>query len=116
MQRAELVAIRVAQIGQIECAHRAVAKPRPLLTRRATVGNASVVERITLLGRVHVNPYCAAIAVRCRLAVSHAFFAKGSEGAEIVSAVLHEAAHSGDWQRSVSYSKCGIAEDNIDAV
>ena len=116
MQRAELVAIRVAQIGQIECAHRAVAKPRRLLTRRATVGNASVVERITLLGRVHVNPYCAAIAVRCRLAVSHASFANGSEGVEIVSAVLHEAAHSGDWQRSVSYSKCIIADDNIDAV
>ena len=116
MQRANLVAIRIAQISQIEFAHRAVAKPRWLLTRRATVGNASNVKRITLLGRLHVKPYCAGIDVRCRLAVSHAFFANGSEGVEIVSAVLHEAAHSGDWQRSVSYSKCIIADDNIDAV
>ena len=116
MQRAEFVAIRVAQIGQILFAHRAVAKPRRLLTRRATIGNACVVERNTLLKRVHVKPYCAAIALRCRLAVSHASFANGSEGVEIVSAVLHEAAHSGDWQRSVSYSKCIIADDNIDAV
>ena len=67
-------------------------------------------------GESTLNPIVLPLPCVARLAVSHAFLANGSEGVEIVSAVLHEAAHSGDWQRSVSYSKCIIADDNIDAV
>ena len=49
VQGANLVAVRVAKVRQVELAHRAVAKPWGLLAGGAAVGNASRMECVTLL-------------------------------------------------------------------
>ena len=59
VQRADLVAIRVTQISQIELARRSFTKPWWLLTRSASVGQSRRMKRIALRRRVHGKPISA---------------------------------------------------------
>ena len=69
VQRAERVAVGVAQIGQVELARRAFTKTRRVFTGSAAVGNAGRVKGVGLLRRHDLETNGAAIAMAGRLAV-----------------------------------------------
>src|SRR5258708_38771445 len=69
MQRAELVAVGVAQIGKVEFAGAALAHTRRIFATRRAMGDAGRVPRVGLLGRATGEADGAAIGRGCRLAV-----------------------------------------------
>ena len=87
MQGANFVAIRVAQVGQVQLAYAAVAPARRVFARGTTVGDARCVERIGLLGRLHIEADRAAVAVGRGLTVEWVRNAKATRGRAIKVAV-----------------------------
>lgn len=83
MQRAELVAVRVAQIRQVQLAYPVIAKARGLFARGAAVGDACRMEGVGLLGGLHGEPDGAAIAVSGGLAIDGRGDAEAARGAAI---------------------------------
>src|SRR5688500_13890621 len=69
LERAELVAVGIAQIGEVEVAHSARAHPRRILDRLAAGLDARLVPGVGLLGAVHREADRAAVADGRRLAV-----------------------------------------------
>ncbi len=69
VQGAEFVAVRVTQIGQVNFAGRAFAKPWRVFAGRAAIGDSRRMKSVTLLGRLHGEPNGAAVAVGRGLAV-----------------------------------------------
>ena len=63
VQRANLIAVWITQIGQVEFAHRAFAPSRGVFAGGAAIGDTGRMKRIRLCGRLHVEPDGAAIAV-----------------------------------------------------
>ena len=66
MQRADLVAIGITEIGEID---RTVPKSRRVFTRGSAICDARGMPGVSLLRRLHAEPNRAAIAVRCGLPV-----------------------------------------------
>ncbi len=83
MQRADLVAVRVAQIRQVELAYPVIAKARGLFARGAAVGDAGRMEGVGLLGGLHGEPDGAAIAVGGGLTIDGRGDAETARGAAV---------------------------------
>src|SRR3989338_7148169 len=88
VQRANLVAVRVAQVCQVELAARAFAVARWVFAGGATVGHTGCVERIGLLGRLHGKADGAAIGKGGGLAIDGGADAEGAGGAPVEVAVF----------------------------
>ena len=88
MQRAELVAIGVAQIGQVQLAHSAIAPARRVFTGAAAVGNTCRMPGVNLLGRFGLEADRAAIAMASRLAIDGRGDAEAARLAAVEVAVL----------------------------
>src|SRR5207237_447765 len=69
VKSAKLVAVRIAQISQIELAERILAIARRILTGGAARFDAALVPRVHLFGCVEVKADRAAVGVASRLAV-----------------------------------------------
>jgi hypothetical protein len=88
VQRADLVAIRVTQVRQIDLARRAFAKARWVFTRRAAVGHTRRMPGVALLGRLHGKADSAAIPMRSRRAIDRRGDGKRAGGAAVEIPVL----------------------------
>ena len=69
VDRAQLVAVRVADVAQVHRAEAAFAQARRVFTGGAAMGDRDVVKRLDLLGRVALEANRAAIGDRRRFAV-----------------------------------------------
>jgi Fic family protein len=69
VNRAELVAVGVAQVSDVKLASRAITKTRRVFAGRAAVGSARCMKGIHLRGRLRRKPEGAAVAVACGLTV-----------------------------------------------
>ena len=69
VQRAELVAVRIAQIGQIKTAKAGLAQAGRIFDGGAAMGDAGMVPSIGLFGAVHGKADCATIGMGGRLAI-----------------------------------------------
>src|SRR5258705_10037076 len=69
VHRADLVAVEIAQISQIEFTRAALANARRVFASRAAIGEPRRVPRVGLFGRACRKADGAAIGVCCRLAV-----------------------------------------------
>src|SRR6185312_2488456 len=69
MQGAELVAVRIAQIGEIELAHPTLAHARRVFDRGAAIGDAGVVPGFRLVARGGCEADGGAVCARRALAV-----------------------------------------------
>jgi hypothetical protein len=88
VQRANLVAIRVTQVRQIDLARRAFAKTRWVFARSAAVGHTRRMPGVALLGRLHGKPDGAAIAMCSRRAIDRRGNGKRAGGAAVEIPVL----------------------------
>ncbi len=88
MQPTQFVAVRVAQVSQVELAHRTITKARRLFTRHAAVGNPGRMPGLDLFGRVHLETNRAAVAVASRLAIDGRADREGARLAAVEVPVL----------------------------
>jgi hypothetical protein len=110
VKRAKLVAVRIADVGQVHRTQSALTQTRSAFDRDATVRNRRIVELVHLLGRTALETYRGTVGGRCCLAIDWFADAESSALASVEKPSVPSARHVAERLSDSKYTEHGVIE------